>query len=136
MTTTKQGEFIDIGDVIEATGVKASTLHVWERAGLIEVAQRNGLRRQYRPDVVTRIAVIVVSKRAGFSLDEIYELFSPEAFVGGKTLLTSKLDELRQRRDELDAAISGLEHAIACEERSPFECAGFQSTLPDVLPVA
>ncbi len=135
MTSTDSTDLLDIGEVIEASGVKASTLHVWEKAGLIDVAQRNGLRRQYEPEVMTRIAVIVVAKRAGFSLDEIGDLFTPGIFDEGKTLLTSKLDELRQRRDELDAAINGLEHAIACPASSPFACEGFQSTLPDVLPV-
>lgn len=138
MSTTRngtEGDLLDIGQVIEASGVPASTLHVWERAGLIAAAERNGLRRQFRPDVLTRIAFIVVSKRAGFSLSEIGELFSPGAFDAGKDLLESKLDELRMRRAELDAAITGLEHAIACPEDSPLECETFTSALPHVLPV-
>lgn len=133
MTTTT--ELLDIGQVIKASGVPASTLHVWERAGLIKACERNGLRRQYQPDVLTRIALIIVSKRAGFSLTEIAELFSPDAFADGKALLESKLAELHQRRVELDAAITSLEHAIACPARAPLECRGFVATLPDVLPV-
>ena len=133
MTTTT--ELLDIGEVIEASGVPASTLHVWERAGLIKPVQRNGLRRQFDLDVLARISLIVVSKRAGFSLGEIGELFAPGAFDDGKELLESKLTELRLRRAQLDAAINGLEHAIACPASSPFACKQFQSTLPDVLPV-
>ena len=128
-------ELLDIGHVIEASGVPASTLHVWERAGLITPVERNGLRRQFDPQVLTTISIIVVCKRAGFSLGEIRELFDPTAFVDGKTLLEAKLVELRQRRREIDAAITGLEHAIACPEPSPMACERFRSTLPDVLPV-
>ena len=130
-----QDELLDIGTVIERSGVPASTLHVWQRAGLISEATRNGLRRQFHPNVLPRISLIVLSKRAGFTLTEIAELFSPDAFTDGKQLLEAKLAELRTRRAELDAAINGLEHAIACPAPSPFECAGFVATLPDVLPV-
>ncbi len=133
--TTTTSSLLDIGQVIELSGIPASTLHVWERAGLVQPVQRNGLRRQFDPDVLDRIALIVVSKRAGFSLGEIRELFAPDAFEDGKALLESKLDELRERRAELDAAINGLEHAIACPASSPFACQSFRSTLPDVLPV-
>lgn len=133
---TNDDTLLDIGDVIEASGVPASTLHVWERAGLIEAVGRNGLRRQFHPDVMTRISLIVVSKRAGFSLTEIAAMLAPGAFTEGKDLLEVKLEELRQRRAELDAAITGLEHAIACPAASPLECERFRSTLPDVLPVS
>jgi len=64
--------------------VPASTLHVWERAGLIESVARNGLRRQYAGDVIDRIALIVLGKRSGFSLDEIADLFAPDAFATAK----------------------------------------------------
>jgi DNA-binding transcriptional MerR regulator len=133
MTTAT--ELLDIGQVIEASGIPASTLHVWERAGLITPVQRNGLRRQFDLDVLARISLIVISKRAGFSLGEIGELFAPGAFDDGKELLETKLNELRLRRAELDAAINGLEHAIACPAPSPFACERFRSTLPNVLPV-
>ena len=91
MTATT--ELLDIGQVIESSGVPASTLHVWERAGLITPVDRVGMRRQFDPDVLTRISLIVVSKRAGFSLGEIGELFTPGAFDDGKDLLAAKLDE-------------------------------------------
>lgn len=128
-------QLLDIGQVIAASGVPASTLHVWERAGLIESTARNGLRRQFHPDVLTRISLIVMSKRAGFALSEIRELFAPDAFTDGKDLLASKLAELRKRRLELDVAITSLEHALACPAPSPLACTGFIATLPDVLPI-
>lgn len=135
-TSVNNDELLDIGDVIAASGIPASTLHVWERAGLITPAGRSGLRRQFHPDVLTRISLIVVSKRAGFSLGETATILAPGAFDNGKHLLESKLDELRRRRVELDASIAGIEHAIACPAPSPVECEHFRATLPDVLPVA
>lgn len=126
---------LDIGEVVARTGVPTTTLHVWEREGLVAPVGRAGLRRQYGPGVLDRIALIVVAQRSGFSLAEIRELFEPTAFAEGKGKLEAKLDELRERRRELDAAITGLEHALACPHPDPMQCPTFRGNLRDVLPV-
>ncbi len=128
-------ELIDIGEVVERSGIPTTTLHVWEREGLLAPAGRAGLRRQYAPEVFDRIALIVVSQRAGFTLAEIRDLLAPDAFDEGKGQLEAKLDELRERRRELDAAITGLEHALECTHPVPTECPRFVSGLQSVLPV-
>lgn len=126
---------LDIGEVIALSGVPASTLHVWERHGLLRPIGRSGLRRQYEASVLDIIALIVVGQRSGFSLAEIAGLLAPGAFAEGKVQLLSKLDELRQRRSELDRAILGLEHALACPEPSPLDCAHFKDKISGVLPI-
>ncbi|MEO1060159.1 MAG: MerR family transcriptional regulator [Actinomycetota bacterium] len=125
---------LDIAEVAAASGVPPSTLHVWERHGLVEPVGRAGLRRQYDDDVLDTIAVIVVCQDSGFTLTEIAELLAPDAFVGGKQLLEAKLDQLRRRRAELDAAITGLEHALACPSPHPLDCPDFCGLLEGVLP--
>lgn len=127
---------LDIGEVVTRTGVPVTTLHVWEREGLIAPVGRSGLRRQYAADVIDRIAMIVVGQRSGFSLAEIGALLAPDAFASsGKDALADKLDELRARRRELDLAITGLEHALACPHTVPTDCPTFCGMLDDVLPV-
>jgi DNA-binding transcriptional MerR regulator len=127
---------IDIGEVVEQTGVPVSTLHVWEREGLLTPTGRRGLRRQYSPDVIGRVAMIVVGQRAGFSLADIKTLLDPKAFArDGKAAIEAKLGELRAHRDQLDAAITGLEHAAACPYDVPTDCPTFNSMLDEVLPV-
>lgn len=126
---------LDIGVVIARTGIRPSTLHLWERRGLIESTGREGLRRQYDDDVIGRIAMIVVAQRSNFTLDEIGRLLAPDAFVEGKDLLKVKLDELRMRRAQLDGAIESLEHAMDCEHARPADCPTFVAFLDDVLPV-
>ncbi len=127
---------LDIGEVVQSTGVPTSTLHLWEKHGLITSTGRNGLRRQYDPAVINRIAIIVLCQRSSFSLAEIGGLLAPDAFDEGKAALDTKLAELREQRNELDAAIKGIEHALACSEDNPLECSGFLSKLEGVLPVA
>ena len=127
---------LDIGEVVARTGVPTTTLHVWEREGLIEPVGRAGLRRQYDPAVIDRIAMIVVGQRSGFSLAELAQLLSPEDFaVAGKQALADKLVELRARRRQLDLAITGLEHALACPHPVPTDCPTFCGMLDNVLPV-
>ncbi len=135
MVNLRGDQPLDIGDVIARSGVPASTLHVWEQHGLLDPVGRSGLRRQYAPDVLDTIAVIVVSQRSGFTLAEIRELLAPSAFDGGKHRLVAKLVELRRRRDELDRAIDGLEHAVSCPQPSPLDCDRFRELIAEVLPV-
>jgi DNA-binding transcriptional MerR regulator len=126
---------LDISEVVRRSGVPATTLHVWERHHLVAPVSRSGLRRVYSPDVLDTIALVVTCQRSGFSLAEIERLFEPDAFADGKGRLVEKLDELRERRAELDRAIAGLEHALACESPSPLECSKFRRELAGVLPV-
>ena len=126
---------LDIGEVVERTGVPVSTLHVWEKHGLIEPAGRSGLRRQFDPTVVTQIALIVIGQRSGFTLAEIGELLAPKAAAHRRAAYEEKLDELRARRAELDMAIDSLEHAIDCPHPDALACPRFLGILDEVLPV-
>ena len=126
---------LDIGEVVERTGVPVSTLHVWEKHGLIAPAGRAGLRRQFEPTVLTEIALIVIGQRSGFTLAELGELLTPKAANHRRVAYEEKLVELRARRAELDTAIESLEHAIDCPHPNALECPDFLGILDDVLPV-
>lgn len=126
---------VDIGDVVAQSGVPTSTLHLWEREGLIAPIGRAGLRRQYDEAILQRLAIIVIAQRSGFSLNEIRSLLTTSGSSAGRQHLVDKLDDLRTRRAELDTAIESLEHALACTAPSPIECPTFLSQLEDVLPV-
>lgn len=126
---------LDIGEVIERTGVVASTLHLWERRGLIAPIGRAGIRRQYDQTVLSKIATIVLCQRSGFSLAEIAAVLNNEAFENDKAMLREKLAELQEMQASLATAINGVEHALNCSFPSPLECPGFQKHLADVLPV-
>jgi DNA-binding transcriptional MerR regulator len=126
---------IDIGQVTRAAGLPASTLHVWERRGLITPIERCSGRRQYDDSIMDRIAIIILLQRSGFHLDEIASLLAPDAFADGKEMLARKAEELRERHRHLDRAIEGIEHALHCPEPSPLECPGFLAHLDGVLPV-
>ena len=127
-------ELLDIGEVVERTGIPTTTLHLWERKDLITPAGRVGLRRQYAPEVIDRIAVIVVLQRSSFTLAEIRTLLADDAFADGKQVLEEKLASLRRLQADLAVAVNGLEHALACPNPNPLECDGFRAHLAGVLP--
>jgi DNA-binding transcriptional MerR regulator len=45
-------DLLDIGEVRSHTGLPASTLHYYERHGLVRSVERAGLRRQYEPGTI------------------------------------------------------------------------------------
>ena len=131
---SSSGVAIDIAEVVAATGVPPSTLHVWERKGLIEPVGRDGLRRQYDQAVIRRIGMIVAFQRGGFTLAEIAALVAANDDAT-KAMMRTKLDELRRRRDELEVAIAGLVHGLECPEPHPLECPRFHDMATSLLPV-
>lgn len=116
---------MDIGEVAKASGLPASTLRFYEEKGLIQSNGRNGLRRLFSANVIERLALISLGRNAGFSLDEIGEMFTPEGPDINRKLLAAKADELDRKIKELTAMRDGLRHAAACKAPNHFECPKF-----------
>jgi MerR family redox-sensitive transcriptional activator SoxR len=62
---------LTVGEVAERAGVAVSTLHFYERQGLIRSHRTSGNQRRYDRDVLRRIAIIRVAQDVGVSLAEI-----------------------------------------------------------------
>ena len=102
-------ELIDIGDVCAQAG-----LHYYERKGLIRSADRYGLRRQYEPHTLDRLAVIALAQRAGFPLEEIASLLSCAAEADRVSLLRAGQAAVAMRLDALSVMDRALAHALDC----------------------
>ena len=121
---------LDIGDVARRSGVSASTLRFYEEKGLIATVGRRGLRRLFDPNVLERLALIALGRAAGFSLDEIARMFTPEGRPSiDRQMLAAKADELDGTIRELTAMRDGLRHAVACRAPSHMECPTFRRIL-------
>jgi DNA-binding transcriptional MerR regulator len=129
------GNLIDIGEVRARTGLPASTLHYYERNGLIRSAERAGLRRQYEADTIQRLAVIVLCQRGGFSLEEITGLLATGGEPAWKDLVQAKLAQLRSQIRSLRSIERGLTHALACPSDNVLRCEHFRAELDAVIPV-
>ncbi len=115
---------MDIAEVAKTSGLPASTLRFYEEKGLIKSSGRNGLRRIFSINVIERLALISLGRSAGFSLDEICEMFTEEPVINRDLLLT-KADEIDSKIKELTAMRDGLRHAAVCNAPNHFECSKF-----------
>ena len=107
-----------------------STLRYYEQRGLIASIGRNGLRRQFGPEVLERLALIALGRTAGFTLDEIAGMFAADGPPRiERAALAAKADELDATIARLVALREGLRHAAACPAPSHFECPTFQRLL-------
>ncbi|SEF90637.1 helix-turn-helix domain-containing protein [Nitrosomonas ureae] len=116
---------MDIAEVAKASGLPASTLRFYEEKGLIHSSGRNGLRRSFNASVVERLALISLGRSAGFSLDEIAEMFTFDGPDINRAMLSAKADKLDRTIEELTAMRDGLRHAAVCKAPSHFECPKF-----------
>ncbi|MFH9887352.1 helix-turn-helix domain-containing protein [Streptomyces luteogriseus] len=118
---------LDIAEVAHRAGVPASTLRFYEEKGLISSAGRRGLRRQYDPGVLERLALIALGRTAGFSLDEIAQMFAPDGRPRiDRDMLSAKADELDRTIRELGVLRDSLRHTAACPAPSHLECSTFR----------
>jgi DNA-binding transcriptional MerR regulator len=118
---------LDIAEVAERSGLPASALRYYEEKGLIKSIGRSGLRRVYAAGVLERLALVALGRSAGFSLDEIARMFSPDGRVRiDRGKLATKADELDRTIRELTAMRDGLRHAVNCSAPSHAECPKFQ----------
>lgn len=121
---------LDIAEVAQQSGVPASTLRFYEEKGLIDSVGRRGLRRVFDARVMERLALIALGREAGFSLDEIAQMFAPDGRPQiDRQQLVAKADELDETIRKLSAMRDGLRHAAACRAPSHMECPTFRRLL-------
>lgn len=123
---------LSVGEVARRSGVAVSTLHFYEKRGLIASARTAGNQRRYPRAVLRRVAVIKVAQRMGVPLAEIAEALSllPAGEVPDKadwtalsarwrSQLEQRIAGLVQLRDQLDTCIGcGCLSLKACPLRN------------------
>lgn len=123
-------ESLDITEVARRAGVPASTLRFYEEKGLIASTGRRGLHRLFGAGVLERLALIALGRAAGFSLDDIARMFSPDGQPSiDRQMLTAKAEELDRTIRQLSAMRDGLRHAAVCPAPSHMECPTFRRIL-------
>jgi MerR family transcriptional regulator, redox-sensitive transcriptional activator SoxR len=128
---------LTIGQVAKRAGLNVSAIRYYESEGLLPPATRLGGRRRYTEEILPRLGVIDVAKRAGFSLQDIRVLLSSAdsgepAHARLQELAQRKLPEVEEliRRAELVRGWLGTATECGCQS---FEVCGLFSehhTLP------
>lgn len=97
-----------VGRVAQRCGVKVSTLHFYERKGLIHSSRNAGNQRRYKADVLRRVSVIRAAQKMGISLESIRRALA--SLPGARTPTTEDWELLSAGwQAELNARIAYLE---------------------------
>lgn len=110
-----------IGQVARESGLRASAIRFYERAGVLPKPCRMGGRRQYDSSILERLAVVDRAKTCGFSLAEIRRLFY--GFREGappserwQALARRKIVELDEMARKISATKELLQRSCSCKD--------------------
>lgn len=118
---------MDIAEVAKRSGMPASKLRYYEEKGLIASVGRQGQRRLFEPSVLEQLALISLGQAAGFSLDEIAQMFSADKKLQiDRKMLDAKADQVDSLIKRLRAMSNGLRHAAKCPAPNHMACPSFQ----------
>ncbi|MCO6392591.1 redox-sensitive transcriptional activator SoxR [Aliihoeflea aestuarii] len=67
---------LSVGELSRRSGLPVSTLHFYERRGLIASERTSANHRVYRREILRRVTVIKIAQSAGIPLAEIAEALS------------------------------------------------------------
>jgi|SRR5579871_2771197 len=120
---------LSIGEVAARTGLAASTLRFYEKAGLLPPPSRVAKKRRYDAAIFGRIKLVQIARSAGFTVQETKKFIS--GFPAG-TAPSARWQALAQRKQsELDALIDGaqkmkaiLASQFGCRCRRLEDCEG------------
>jgi len=116
-----------IGQLAARFGLATHVLRHWEDMGLLFPARRVAGRRVYGPTHVTRVAEILLGKDAGFSLEQLRELFTAPDRDRRRELLRRQLAQVRARMARLALSQTLLEHGLRCRHPDYQSCPHFQA---------
>jgi MerR family transcriptional regulator, copper efflux regulator len=116
-----------IGELAARFGLATHVLRHWEDVGLLSPARRVAGRRVYGAVHVTRVAEILLGKEAGFSLEQLRELFTAADRERRREVLREQLAQVRERITRLTLSQTLLEHALRCRHPDYQSCPQFQA---------
>ncbi|WP_433729753.1 MerR family transcriptional regulator [Actinoplanes sp. CA-051413] len=116
-----------IGELAGRFGLATHVLRHWEDMGLLTPARRVAGRRVYGTAHVTRVAEILLGKDAGFSLEQLRELFTAPDRKQRREVLRSQLTQVLERIARLTLSQTMLEHGLRCRHQDYQACPHFQA---------
>ncbi|GAA1038163.1 MerR family transcriptional regulator [Virgisporangium ochraceum] len=110
---------LTIGELADRFGLATHVLRHWESKGLLAPRRVAGGQRRYTESDVTRVAMILIGKEAGFELGDLRTLLDGGDPRRHTDLLHRHLAALQEPTDRAAASKELIEHGLACPE--PFD---------------
>lgn len=138
---------LTVGEVARRSGVAVSTLHFYERKGLIEGWRTDGNQRRYPRAILRRVAIIRIAQRVGIPLSVIGNFLSaiPEdraptkddwqhLTVTWQAIIDERIRGLLHLRNDLDGCIGcGCLSLTDCPLRNPEDRLGEDGPGPRII---
>lgn len=105
---------LTIGEAAAATGIPATTLRYYDRAGLVRPGRGPGGRRRYPPEALDQLRFIRMCQALGCSLDEVAVIMGPTGAGGRAAMARRKLADAEARIAELETVAAALRHLAEC----------------------
>ncbi len=121
-----------VGEMADRFDLATHVLRHWEDEGLLEPARDGAGRRRYGEADAYRIAVILSSKAAGMSLEQIRSLLDSGA-EDRHAILTAHLADLEARMAEMQRSQHLTQHALECRAHDISTCPHFRSHVADIV---
>jgi MerR family copper efflux transcriptional regulator len=129
----REAQLRSIGDTAARFGLATHVLRHWEDKGLLSPARDGADRRLYGDDDLVRIAVILRSKAAGMSLEQIAVLLDDDQGPRRHVVLQEHIADLDRRMEEMRLSRAMTAHAFECEAHDITRCPHFRALIADVL---
>jgi len=126
------GEIWTIGEVAGRFGLATHVLRHWEEVNLLAPERDAAGRRRYRDGDVVRVAVILRSKAAGMSLEQIHALLDGQV-ADRHEVLDAHVRDLDRRMAEMERSREMTLHALRCRAHDIATCPRFEAGVADIL---
>jgi MerR family transcriptional regulator, redox-sensitive transcriptional activator SoxR len=120
-----------VGEIARRAGVAVSTIHYYERIGLLPPSQRVNGKRRYELTILKKLALVRLGQQAGLRIAEIQMLVhdfpadTPPA-ERWQSIAPQKIRELDELLLEIQARKALLEQTQACRCSSLDDCASLK----------
>jgi MerR family copper efflux transcriptional regulator len=123
---------LSIGELAGRFALETHVLRHWEDMGLLEPARDSADRRRYDRDDLVRVAVILRSKAAGMSLEQIGVMLDAGA-ADRHRVLEDHIADLDRRMEEMQRSRAMTEHALRCRAHDIATCPRFKEAVEDLV---
>jgi DNA-binding transcriptional MerR regulator len=121
-----------VGDLADRFGLATHVLRHWEDVGLLAPERDAAGRRRYGEPDAYRVAIIVASKAAGMSLDQIRALVDSGS-AGRHEILETHLADIDERIAALERSREMARHAMECRSHDISTCPNFRANVADIV---
>ncbi|MEV4713914.1 MerR family transcriptional regulator [Micromonospora sp. NPDC049374] len=124
-----------IGELAAMYGLAPHVLRHWEQMGLLTPARDPGGRRVYGSVDATRVALVLLAKEAGLTLDQTRYLLTEAADKQARVALYQRHgDLLRSRIAAAQESLAVIEHAASCDAEDITVCPRLREKVAARLP--